>query len=117
MIRRPRKQAPILPGQTLTHYWKQRTPPERKPMHLIGKAVCTDVVHTTILDLWWDEENALADGFGDLMEFRAWAYPDWWKVAVKGDLARLLKAEDREIIKWGAGLYLIGLKREQVAIL
>lgn len=70
-IRLPRVR-PIKPGDKLTLYWKVRVPREKKPIHYIGAYTCIEVVRTTLFQMWDDEENAIADGFKDLEEFREW---------------------------------------------
>lgn len=72
---------------TFRLYWKMRTPIDRKPIHLIGVAICVEYETVYLHEMWEDESNALLDGFSDLNEFRDWFYPGWrlW------DHERLLK--------------------------
>ena len=59
-------------------YWKVRSPEISKPVHSLGYALITAYEETTLLDVWFNEENAKADGFEDLKEFREWFYPEWF---------------------------------------
>jgi len=75
-IRYPRKddRPHVKVGYTTKLYWKMRT----KDNRLIGYAEILAYEETCLLDMWFDEENAKADGFKDLDEFREWFYPDWF---------------------------------------
>ena len=55
-------------GYTTKLYWKMRT----KLSRIIGYGEITAYEKLTLLDMWFDEENAKADGFKDLEEFRDW---------------------------------------------
>jgi hypothetical protein len=70
-VRKPRKR-PIKEDETLHFYWKQRTPMDQKPIHLIGKSVCTLVERVKKIDFIYDKGFALADGFGSLKEMQEW---------------------------------------------
>ncbi|RLI33186.1 hypothetical protein DRO56_02315 [Candidatus Bathyarchaeota archaeon] len=78
--RRPRKR-PIKEGDRLVLYWKQRIPRNRKPIHLIGVAVCTRVERKKYRDFAFDDQFARRDGFRDSEELRKWFGP----VEVHGD--------------------------------
>lgn len=57
-------------GSTTKLYWKMRRMKEGG--YLIGYAEITDYEELCLLDMWFDEENAKADGFKDLDEFYDW---------------------------------------------
>ena len=71
-IRQPRKddRAHVKVGCTTKLYWKMRRMSEGG--YLIGYAEIISYEETCLLDMWYDEENAKADGFKDLAEFRYW---------------------------------------------
>lgn len=75
-IREPRKDGRphVKVGYKTKLYWKMRT----KKCFLIAEAEVIAYEEITLLDMWWDEENAKADGFQDLEEFRKWFFPDWF---------------------------------------
>ena len=60
-------------GYTTKLYWKMRT----KQCYLIGYGEILAYEKTTLMDMWFDEENAKADGFKDLEEFHDWFMPEW----------------------------------------
>ena len=64
-------------GHWCPFYWRVRRKKSLKPVHFIGYALITEYTKTSLLDVWFDEENAKADGFKDLAEFRKWFYPEW----------------------------------------
>jgi hypothetical protein len=74
-IRYPRKddRPHVKVGYTTKLYWKMRT----KQSRLIGYAEIIAYEKTTLMDMWFDEENAKADGFKDLEEFHDWFMPEW----------------------------------------
>lgn len=57
-------------GSTTKLYWKMRRMKEGG--YLIGYAEILAYEELTLLDMWFDEENAKADGFKDLEEFYDW---------------------------------------------
>ena len=69
-IRYPRKdkRPHVKVGDTTKLYWKMRT----KECRLIALVEVTAYEETCLLDMWYDEANAKADGFQDLDEFRIW---------------------------------------------
>lgn len=69
--RKPRKN-PIEKDDFLQLYWKQRVPPRKKPIHLIGLAICTSVRRMKYMDFAFDDEFARRDGFQDSYELREW---------------------------------------------
>jgi hypothetical protein len=70
-VRRPRKR-PICEGDTLQLYWKVRVPKDKKPIHLIHTAVCTQVRRLTYIDFAFDDTFATRDGFRDHRELQEW---------------------------------------------
>ena len=70
-VRRPRKR-PIHAGDLLKLYWKQRTPIDKKDIHLIGVAECTKVERLLYRQFAFDEGFARADGFENSSELRSW---------------------------------------------
>lgn len=107
-IRKPRKR-PFKVDDTLYHYWKMRQPKDKKPVHLIAEAPCISVIPVTLNQLWEDKENAKADGFGSIYEFRDWFYPDWrksWSYYLF--MAELSKIK-LTVIKWGELSNILGL--------
>ena len=69
-IRDPRIR-PVKKGNHLTLYWKQRLPINKKPIHLIGNAICTGVDRVKKKDLL-TSKMAYADGFNTLSEMIDW---------------------------------------------
>jgi hypothetical protein len=69
----------VKPEHSFKLYWKIRGLLKEKleagEPHLIGVARCSSYEDVTLADMWWDEENAYADGFQDLDEFRDWFDP------------------------------------------
>lgn len=69
----------VKPGCSFKLYWKIRSLLREKlaagEPHLIGVACCSAYEDLTLADMWWNEENAYADGFQDLDEFRDWFDP------------------------------------------
>ncbi|MHA1262896.1 MAG: DNA methyltransferase [Candidatus Freyarchaeota archaeon] len=51
--RKPRKR-PVKKGDALYLYWKCRQPKDKKPVHFIGKAVCTGVERKRYREFAWD---------------------------------------------------------------
>jgi len=114
-IRKPRKR-PFKVGDTLYLYWKMRQPKAKKLVHLIGEAPCIKVRSVNLLDMWNDRENARADGFGSIFEFRDWFYPEWRLSFSYPLLKAELKKEKYTIIYWGELTNILGtLSPEQVA--
>ena len=83
-IRLPRKddRPHVKVGCTAKLYWKMRRMKEGG--YLIGYGEIIAYEELTLLDMWFDEENAKADGFKDLEEFYQWfwnpkktGYPEW----------------------------------------
>lgn len=70
-IRKPRKR-PIKKGDTLYLYWKQRMPKDKKPIHLIGVAICTNVRRMRYLEFAYLNEIAIKDGFKDIWDMHKW---------------------------------------------
>jgi len=89
-IRVPRKDGRphVIVGTTVKLYYKMRAKRVEKPTkgtekamnlpHLIAYAEAKSYEEISLLDVWFDEENAIADGFEDLDEFRLWFYPEWF---------------------------------------
>jgi len=89
-IREPRQdgRAHVKVGDICNLYWKVRAKKSSKPVHLITSVEITAYEEVTLLDMWDDEENAKADGFKYLEEFRDWFLPDWrW-----GEIAKMIEA-------------------------
>jgi len=90
-IREPRRDGRphVIVGTTVKLYYKMRAKRVEKPTkgtekamnlpHLIAYAEVTGYEEISLLNVWFDEENAIADGFQDLDEFRLWFYPDWFE--------------------------------------
>jgi len=78
-IREPRKDGRphVKVGYLTKLYWKMRT----KECYLIGLAEVMAYENITLFDVWFDEENALADGFKNLDEFRSWFLPEWFEIS------------------------------------
>lgn len=80
-IREPmRNERPhVKPEHSFKLYWKIRSLLKEKleagEPHLIGVTRCSAYEDLTLADMWYDEENAYADGFQDLEEFRDWFDP------------------------------------------
>ena len=80
-IREPMKNGRphVKKDHTFKLYWKIRMKRAKKKAldqpHRIGIALCTAYEDVTLADMWWDEENAIADGFSSLDEFRDWFDP------------------------------------------
>jgi len=76
-IREPRKDGRphVIVGRTTKLYWKMRV---KGKCFLIAVVEIIAYEEITLLDVWWDEENAVADGFQDLEEFRKWFFPEWY---------------------------------------
>lgn len=68
--REPRKR-PLTTG-LVTLYWKQRTPENLKPVHLIGYAVITSIERKKYSEFAFDDAFAHRDGFKDSSELREW---------------------------------------------
>ncbi len=53
--------------------------PEKKrgEPHLLGFAEVTDYETVYLYEMWHDKENAIADGFKNLDEFRTWFFQVW----------------------------------------
>jgi len=79
--RQPRKR-PIKQGDKLKLYWKQRVPKSKKPIHLIGVAVCVKVERLKYLEFFDDDKFARRDGFRDADEMHDW-FGDVW---LNGDM-------------------------------
>ena len=69
--RQPRKR-PIKQGDKLKLYWKQRVSPDKKPIHLIGVAVCVKVERLKYVEFFDDNRFAWRDGFRDAYEMQEW---------------------------------------------
>jgi len=95
-MRKPRKR-PIKVGDTLYLWWKSRSKYESE---YLGRATCIDVKRVTLADVWKDEENAKADGFDTLKEFRDWFAGKSWEKAEEWELEDFLKHQEYDIIKW-----------------
>lgn len=68
----PRKN-PIKKGDKLKLYWKQRVPADKKPIHLIGFSMCTNVEkRRRYKDFAFDGAFARRDGFRDSLELQEW---------------------------------------------
>ena len=74
-IRKPRKdnRVHVKPGYTTKLYWKMRS----KKCYLIGIAMVEAYERMRLIEMWEDADNAKADGFQDLEEFRDWFLPEW----------------------------------------
>jgi len=78
----------VIVGTTVKLYYKMRAKRVEKPTkgtekamnlpHLIAYAEIKSYEEISLLDVWFDEKNAIADGFENLDEFRLWFYPDWF---------------------------------------
>lgn len=54
-------------------YWKQRVPKDKKPIHKIADAMCTEVEYDRPYKSFaFDNEFARKDGFRDSIELREW---------------------------------------------
>lgn len=75
-IREPRKdnRVHVKPGYTTKLYWKMRSKTRR---YLIGIAMVEAYERIRLIEMWEDADNAKADGFQDLDEFRDWFLPEW----------------------------------------
>jgi len=69
--RKPRKH-PIKNGDVLYLYWKCRQSKDKKPIHFIGKAICTNVERKRYREFAWDYDFARRDGFSDPLELQEW---------------------------------------------
>lgn len=69
--RKPRKR-PIKKGDTLYLYWKCRVPKDKKPIHFIGEAVCTNIERKSYSEFAYDDDFARKDGFKNSLELRSW---------------------------------------------
>ncbi len=107
-IRKPRKR-PFKVGDTLYLYWKMRQPKDKKPVHLIAEAPCISVRHITLRDLWNNHENARADGFASIYEFRDWFYPDWRQSFSYPLLMDELSKIKLTVVGWGELTNILGL--------
>ncbi len=78
-IREPRSDGRphVITGLETTLYWKVRDT-RKKLIHKIGVAKVLAYEEVRLIDLLFDEQNALADGFSDLDEFRLWFFPEWF---------------------------------------
>jgi len=78
-IREPRKdnRPHARVGDICQLYWKVRTKITDKPVHRIATVKITAYEPITLLDMWDDEENAMADGFASLEEFRLYFLEEW----------------------------------------
>ncbi|MBU0847462.1 hypothetical protein KKH23_09790 [Patescibacteria group bacterium] len=112
-IREPRRDGRphVIVGTTTKLYYKVRAKRVEVPLsgsekamnlpHLIAYAEVTGYEEISLLDVWFDEENAIADGFEDLDEFRLWFYPDWFDFPeiFKDAIKRAAEAKlDKEVI-------------------
>lgn len=70
-IRKPRKR-PWVIGDDLYLYWKQRTSPDKKMIHMIGTATLKSCTRMRAEDIWNDPDMAVKDGFVDMMEMFQW---------------------------------------------
>ena len=68
--------AHVIVGIPTKLYWNMRRVTKGEKAELIATVTPTAYEEVTLLDMWWDEENAKADGFKDLEEFREWFYPE-----------------------------------------
>lgn len=80
-IREPRADGRphVIIGAETGLYWKVRSG-KAKPIHKIARAKITGYECISLLDVWFDEENAVRDGFVDLDEFRLWFNPEWFEL-------------------------------------
>jgi len=95
-IREPRKDGRphVKVGHLTKLYWKMRA----KECFLIATVEVTAYEKLDLLDVWWDEENAKADGFKDLEEFRDWFCPNWFKLqSVSKEAIEIAATLDRDI--------------------
>ena len=107
-IRKPRKR-PFKVGDTLYLYWDRWTPKAKKTVHLIAEAPCISVRHVRLNNLWSDWENARADGFINISEFRDWFYPDWRNISSYPRLIDELYKIELTVVGWGELTNLRGL--------
>ena len=70
-VRKPRKR-PIKEGDLLKLYWKQRIPKDKKPIHYLGSAICTQIVTLPKYAFMYSEAFARRDGFEDEAELLDW---------------------------------------------
>lgn len=83
-IREPRADGRphVIVGAETPLYWKVRSD-KPKPIHKIARVKITGYECISLLDVWFDEENAAKDGFVDLGEFRLWFGPDWFDLPLE----------------------------------
>ena len=67
-------------GAETTLYWRVRYN-KPKPIHKIARVKVTNYECLPLLDMMFDEENALRDGFVSLGEFRLWFAPEFIDLA------------------------------------
>ena len=63
---------PIKEGDRLYLYWKMRVPKDKKPVHLIGEALCVKIERMRYGGFAFDDGFARRDGFRDHMELQEW---------------------------------------------
>ena len=99
-IREPRKDGRdhVKMGELTKLYWKMRIRAEKKPIHLIAYAKVLAYERISLLEVWFDEENARADGFEDLDEFRLWFLPGWFEFSdIEQEAVRAASEVGRDI--------------------
>jgi len=94
-LREPRQdgRAHVKVGDICNLYWKVRTKKAQKPIHLITSVEITAYEPVTLLEMWEDEENAKADGFIDLDEFRDWFLPEWKWIEIRKMIESILSMQ------------------------
>ncbi len=92
-------------GLTTKLYWRSRVKLEKKlgEPHFLGFAPVTDYETVFLYEMWHDEENAIADGFKTLDEFRTWFFRVWsWHTGFMkreyGGFGRLVPDHDRLVV-------------------
>ena len=97
-MRHPRKPGSqyIHSGDKLFLWWKSRSRTEKE---FLGETVCVKKRLVNLAAVWNDEENAIADGFANLTEFRDW-FVGGWENAEETELKAYLELAEFDIIEW-----------------
>lgn len=108
----------VVKGLNTNLYWKVREA-RQKPVHKIGVAKVIGYEEVKLFDLIFDEENAIADGFQDLDEFRLWFFPEWFDLhpQIKTHLEALRVANKEELAAVAVGIRDMGKTYGDTSIL